>query len=130
MKYIAVLMLISAFANSEWVDFGTTDINHAHLEVVECTSSGFVVDITLPGFFNSPCTGNGIDFNAIGVPSLTPYAEAEGAPMLPKASFLAAVPDDPDISITVETLVEPVTIPGITPSPMQPIPQDNSYDPV
>ena len=35
---------------AEWIDFGTSDLNHASLEVVECTASGFVVDIILPGF--------------------------------------------------------------------------------
>jgi hypothetical protein len=130
MRYFAVLLVLAAFAHGEWVDFGTTDLSHAVLEVVECTPSGFVVDITLPGFSNSPYTENGIDFNAIGVPALTPYASEEGAPMLPKASFLAAVPDLPDITVSVEPLSEPISYPGMNPSPMQPIPQDNSYEPV
>ncbi len=130
MRTITVLLVLCAMAAAEWVDFGITDLDHASLEVVECTASGFVVDITLPGFQNNSFTENGMTFNSISVPALTPYADAEGAPMLPKASFMAAVPDNPNVSISVEALEAPVVIRNITPSPMQPIPVDNSYDPV
>ena len=130
MKYLVLMMVLSAMAMAEWVDFGLTDVNHASLEVVECTPSSFTVDITLPGFSSSRFTQDGVSFNALNVPALTPYAQAEGAPMLPKASFLAAVPDDPGISITVEALVEPVAFDGMTPSPMQPIPIDSSREPI
>ena len=130
MKTIFVLLALVPMVVADWVDFGISDLDHANLEVVECTASGFVVDITLPGFQNNPVTGNGMTFNSISVPALTPYADAEGAPMLPKASFMAAIPDNPNVSISVEVLEEPVVIMNITPSPMQPIPVDNSYEQV
>lgn len=50
--------------------------------------------------------------------------------MLPKASFMAAIPDNPCVSISVEALEVPIVIGNITPSPMQPIPIESSYDPV
>ncbi|MCD4774518.1 MAG: T9SS type A sorting domain-containing protein [Candidatus Aegiribacteria sp.] len=130
MKTIAVLLVLVSMVAADWINFGISDLDHANLEVVECTASGFVVDITLPGFQNNPVTGNGMTFNSISVPALTPYADAEGAPMLPKASFMAAIPDNPNVSISVEVLEEPVVIMNITPSPMQPIPVDNSYEQV
>ena len=122
--------MLFSMATAEWVDFGTSDLNHASLEVVECTASGFVVDIILPGFGNNSFSENGLIFNAISVASLTPYAEAEGAPMLPKASFMAAIPNNPNVTISVEALETPIVIGNITPSPMQPIPIESSYDPV
>lgn len=130
MKTIIVLLVLVSMTTAEWVDFGISDLDHASLEVVECTASGFVVEITLPGFQNNQVSENGMTFNSIGVPALTPYADAEGAPMLPKASFLAAIPDNPNVTISVEVLENPVVFRNITPSPMQPIPVDNSYDPV
>jgi len=130
MKLIIVLLVLFSMAAAEWVDFGISDLNHADLEVVECTASGFIVDITLPGFQNSSVSEAGMTFNSISVPALTPYADAEGAPTLPKASFMAAIPNNPSVSISVEALETPVVFGNIKPSPMQPIPFDNSYDPV
>lgn len=130
MRTIIVLLVLFSMTAAEWVDFGTSDLNHASLEVVECTASGFVVEITLPGFQNNIFTENGMAFNSISLSALTPYADAEGAPMLPKASFMAAVPDNPNVSISVEGLEAPVVFRNIYPSPMQPIPADNSYDPI
>ncbi|MFO8183510.1 MAG: C25 family cysteine peptidase [Candidatus Aegiribacteria sp.] len=125
-----MILFLPALVMGEWIDFGLTDVNHANLEVVECTPSSFVVEITLPGFSSSQFMQDGISFNTLNVPALTPYAAAEGAPMLPKASFLAAVPENPGISITVEALVDPVAFEGVTPSPMQPIPIDSSREPI
>ncbi|NOQ23567.1 MAG: T9SS type A sorting domain-containing protein [Candidatus Aegiribacteria sp.] len=130
MKTIAVLLVLVTMATAKWVSFGISDLDHASLEVVECTASGFVVEITLPGFLNNSVSHNGMTFNSISVPALTPYADAEGAPMLPKASFMAAIPENPNVSISVEALEAPVVFRNITPSPMQPIPVDNSYDPI
>jgi len=130
MRIFLVLLALYGMATAEWIDFGTSDLNHANLEVVECTSSGFVVEITLPGFQNDQVSEGGMTFNSISVPALTPYAEDVGAPMLPKASFMAAVPGNDDVLISVEAISTPVVIGNITPSPMQPIPQDNSYEPV
>jgi len=130
MRTIIVLLVLFSMATAEWVDFGISYLDHASLEVVECTASGFVVEITLPGFQNNSISQNGMTFNSISVPALTPYAVAEGAPMLPKASFMAAIPDNPNVSIRVEALEAPVVFENITPSPMQPIPEDSSYDPI
>lgn len=130
MKLFTFLLILAATAWSAWVDLGVSDLDRANLEVVSCTPSGFVVEITIPGFNDIRTHERGIRFNVLGVPALTPYAEAEGAPMLPKASFLAAVPNHPGISITVEPLVEPVVFPNMRPSPMQPIPEDSSNEPV
>ncbi len=131
MKFTSLLLiLVVTIAWANWIDFGTSDIGNASLDVVEITASSFTVDVTLPGFSNSVSTRNGLTFNTLSVPALTPYAEFEGAPMLPKASFMAAVPDNHNISITVEPLERAVVLQGINPSPMQPIPADNSYEPV
>ena len=128
MRYAYLLLVLAFTALANWVDLGVTDLGHANLEVVECNESGFVVEISVPGFHNIAQTGNGMEFNVISVPALTPYADAEGAPMLPKASFLAAIPDNPSISISIEAIERPVVFENITPSPMQPIPEDSSYD--
>ncbi len=130
MRAIIILLVLFSMAAAEWVDFGISDLNNANLEVVECTATGFVVDITLPGFQNNSVSEAGMTFNSISVPALTPYSDADGAPTLPKASFMAAIPNNPNVSISVEALETPVVFENITPSPMQPIPVDNSYDPV
>ena len=107
MKYCFFLcMLLSTFAMGEWIDFGTTDLNHASVEVVGTTETGFTVDLILPGFNNITEMQNGMLFNSLGVPAMTPYAEYEGAPTLPKASFMAAVPLNGDVTVTVEPLRE------------------------
>ena len=130
MKFASLLLILVAVAGAEWIDFGTTDQHNASLEVVEYSPSGFTVDITLPGFSNSIESLSGISFNTLSVPSLTPYAEFEGAPMLPKASFMAAVPNNHSVSITVVPLESAVVFQGINPFPMQPIPTDDSYEPI
>ncbi len=127
---VLLMVCLAAMAAAEWIDFGTTDRGNASLEVVEYSTTGFTVEITLPGFSNLMETQNGMAFNSLSVPSMTPYAEFEGAPMLPKASFMAAIPDNPSVSVIVETLSEEITFHGINPSPMQPIPADDSYEPV
>ena len=130
-KYcIITCVLLWASASGEWIDFGTSDLNNASVEVVEITETGFTADLILPGFNNQTFTQNGLVFNSLGVPSMTPYAEYNGAPTLPKASFMAAVPLHGDVTFTVEPLSETVVLQGINPSPMQPIPADNSYEPV
>ena len=131
MKITLLLALaVVHLAGAQWIDLGTSDMGNASLDVVEITASGFTVDVTLPGFSNTLTTRSGIVFNTITVPALTPYAEFEGAPTLPKASFMAAVPENHSVSITVEPLEDAVVFHGINPSPMQPIPTDDNYDPV
>ncbi|GEM_PF-665602 len=132
MKILTPIILLSmaSFAPGEWVDLGIFDISHARLDVLECTSSGFTVEITVPGYFTNTVTKEGMTFNTISVPSMTPYSDAEGAPMLPKASFLAAVPESPNVDITVKPIIEPVVVPGFKPYPMQPIPTDNGSVPI
>lgn len=130
MKYLFCLLILSSLVWAEWVDFGTTDTGQADLEVLECSPSGFVVEITVPGFFHNQITEEGMTFSVLSVPALTPYADAEGAPMLPQASFLAALPGNPDVSIDVQPLAEPVVFRNFTPSPMQPIPDESSREPV
>ena len=122
-KYcIITCIIVWASAFAEWIDFGTSDRSHARVEVVEVTETGFTADLILPGFNNQTSIQNGVLFNSLGVPSMTPYAEYEGAPTLPKASFMAAVPLHGDVSVTVEPLMETVVFQQINPSPMQPIP--------
>lgn len=131
MRYGLILgIFFAAFASGEWIDFGTTDLSSALVEVVEVHQGGFTVDLTLPGFNNFTGVQNGIPFNTINVPAMTPYASHEGAPMLPKGSFMAAVPPGADVTITTEALSDPVVFRGMNPSPMQPIPIESSYEPV
>ena len=125
-----LLILLASMSFAEWVDLGVTDLDRADLEVVECTGWGFTVEITVPGFYNTPVERDGITFNSLNVPGLTPYAESEGAPMLPKASFLAAIPSDPNVTVSVENVADPVVFQDISPHPMQPIPIDSSRDPI
>ena len=131
MRYcIVVCVLLWASLQAEWIDFGSSDLNHASVEVVEVFETGFTVDLTLPGFNDQTSVQNGMLFNHLGVPSMTPYADHEGAPSLPKASFMAAVPLNGDVTVTVEPMCETLVFQGINPSPMQPIPEDSSYEPV
>lgn len=126
--FACIFLGVSAFG--EWIDFGTSDLNHASVEVIDVNESGFTADLILPGFDNSASVQNGILFHSLGVASMNPYAEYEGAPTLPKASFMAAVPLNGDVTITLEPLVEPVEFQGVNPSPMQPIPLDSDYQPI
>ncbi len=130
MKYLLLALIVVSIGWAEWVDFGNTDADHAIIDVLEVTPSSFTVEITLPGFYNTQVSEDGINFNSISVPAMTPYADAEGAPMLPNAAFLAAVPQNPGVSIDVEPVGRTITYQNVKPYPMQPIPEDNSYQPV
>lgn len=128
--FLIVSILLAVTAAGEWIDLGNADLNSASVEVIETHSSGFTVDLTLPGFNCTASAVEGMRFNTINVPALTPYAEYEGAPTLPKASFMAAVPENGEVSITVTPLQDVYILEGVNPSPMQPIPEDSSYEPV
>ncbi|PIE52999.1 hypothetical protein CSA37_03560 [Candidatus Fermentibacteria bacterium] len=131
MRLLFILsVLFAASAAGEWIDLGNSDFSNATVQVIETGSDGFTVDLILPGFENTATLTSGHRFNTISVPALTPYSDHEGAPTLPKGSFMAAVPADGDITVTVTPLQDQFTLEGVSPSPMQPIPVDSSWEPV
>lgn len=125
MKNIVFVLLIlcgTIFAN--WIDFGTDGVDHATLTVVESTPTGMVIDVVIPGIGLTETFENGLDFTILNAPGMTMSALEPGYPQLPKVSFLAALPSDPSVTFTVES-IKTVEIGQFTPYPMQPIPYDN-----
>ncbi len=123
-----VALLLPAMALAAWVDLGIEGTDHAVLEVVESTPTGMVVELTVPGIEMTEREEGGIDYTILGMPGATSTALDEGYPMFPKVSFLAALPESPSVTATVEA-VSSTTVGAVTPWPMQPIQPDDAREP-
>ncbi len=121
------LLILSGTIFAEWIDFGIEGIDHATLSVVESTPSGMIIDIAIPGISITFSPMNGINFSYLGIPGATITALEPGYPMFPKVSFLSALPSDPSISCTVESM-RTVSLGQIIPFPMQPILPENATE--
>lgn len=119
MLMIAALMSAS-MTSAGWVDFGLEGEICASVRLLEADQGGMLLEAVVPGVELTEAASGGSGFTAIGGPGLSPSAPAPGWPMLPKLGFLAAVPADGCISISVES-VEPVNLGIVLPYPMQPI---------
>lgn len=122
------LLLVAAAAaapSAGWVDFGLDSGTAASVSVVEATPAGLVIDVTVPGVDIAHVASGGMDFSVVTVPGTTLSAPEPGFPALPKLSFLAALPADPGVTMTVESLDE-VQLGILTPWPMQPVMPDTS----
>lgn len=130
MRYVvsALVLLASTAAFSGWVDFGLDTGGAAGLELIESTPSGMIVELTLPGVEVTPVIEQGTEYSVLSLQGTTPNALAEGYPMLPKVSFLAALPSVPSVSIAV-TEADEISLGRMTPYPMQPILPDNHNGP-
>jgi hypothetical protein len=129
MKKLAFLLIvIVGTAFSEWVDFGMDEVDHAIVSIVESNPDGMIIDVTVPGIGLSEITESGLDFTMLNIPGATMSALEPGYPQLPKVSFLAALPSDPSITFTVESM-KTVEIGEYTPYPMQPVQLDNATEP-
>ncbi len=127
MKHVALIMAaLAASASAEWIDFGL-DGSAACLNVIESTPQGMILEVTLPGVEILEQWENGTVYSILNIPGTTPAAVAEGYPMLPTLSFLAAIPASGGVTITVLES-ETVDLGYHTIFPMQPIPPDNSYE--
>lgn len=122
-----VLLILCGTMFAEWIDFGIEGIDHATLSVVESTPSGMIIDITIPGISITPSPENGINFSNLSIPGTTITALEPGYPMFPKVSFLAALPSNPSITCTVESM-RTISLGQIIPFPMQPILLENATE--
>ncbi|RKZ09288.1 hypothetical protein DRQ25_07000, partial [Candidatus Fermentibacteria bacterium] len=121
---VFVLLILCGALFADWIDFGFNTLDHATVTVIESTPSGMVIDVMIPGIGLTETTEDGLDFTILNVPGMTISALEPGYPQLPKVSFLAALPENPSVTFTVESM-KTVEIGQITPYPMQPIPYDN-----
>jgi hypothetical protein len=127
MKFVVfALATLAAAASAEWIDFGL-DGSAATLNVIESSPQGMILEVTLPGVELLEQLENGIFYSILNIPGTTPAAVAEGYPMLPTLSFLAAIPASGGVTITVLEN-EAVDLGYHMIFPMQPIPADNSYE--
>lgn len=129
MKYLVVIAVIAAAASAEWIDLGLDGLESAQINVIESTGSGMLVEIVTPGIEISQVFTEGNVYHELSIPGSIPNAGGEGHPSIPSISFMAAVPEAGISSITVEEAAW-VELGSYTPSPMQPIPADDSYEPV
>jgi hypothetical protein len=127
MKTFFPLLLLAALASAEWVDFGMDGLPSAEITVLEATPTGLLVELVLPGIEVEQMVREGKVYHELSIPGTTPFASEEGWPSIPSMSFLAAVSSEGISSITVQE-ASWVDLGIYTPSPMQPIPCDNSYD--
>lgn len=131
MKAVVLLFLVLflAPARAEWHDFGTVDASFARVAVLEATTGGMLLEVSVPGVDIAPVMMNGTIFHHIEVPGGTPAALETGAPMIPSLGFLAAIPETGGVQIVVED-ANWIDLGVVNPYPMQPIPADNSYEPI
>ena len=129
MKTVMVLtILLTGFAAAEWIDLGFDNLQHAEIVMVESSTSGMVLDVFVPSIRLTDVSRSGLDFTNLNIPGATMSAREPGYPQLPKISFLAAVPSNPAVSISVERMrIEEIG--RLKPYPMQPIPYDNAEEP-
>ncbi|MFO7626813.1 MAG: C25 family cysteine peptidase [Candidatus Fermentibacteraceae bacterium] len=124
-----ILVLFLGLARGEWHDFGTDGATSSRVTLLEATPGGMLLDVTVPGVDISPVMMNGTIFHHIEVPGGTPAALETGAPMMPSLGFLAAIPASGQVQIVVED-AHWVDLGVVNPYPMQPIPADNTYEPI
>lgn len=131
MKAVVLLFLVLflAPARAEWHDFGACDASCARVAVLEATTGGMLLEVSVPGVDIAPVMMNGTIFHHIEVPGGTPAALDTGAPMMPSLGFLAAIPETGGVQIVVED-ANWIDLGVVNPYPMQPIPADNSYEPI
>lgn len=129
MKILLPLFLFFCMANGEWHDFGIDGGPSARVTVLEATPGGMLLEVTVPGVDITPATENGTVFHHIDVPGGIPAALSEGAPRIPSLGFLAAIPASGQVHIVVED-AQWLELGVVNPYPMQPIPADNSYEPI
>ncbi|MCK5064754.1 MAG: T9SS type A sorting domain-containing protein, partial [Candidatus Fermentibacteraceae bacterium] len=128
MKALAlVLLILCGTMFAEWIDFGIDGIDHATISVVESTPTGMILDITIPGISIIPSAVNDVNFSNLSIPGATITALEPGYPQFPKVSFLAAVPSEPSITCTVES-IKTISLGQIIPFPMQPILPENATE--
>ncbi|MCK5115848.1 MAG: hypothetical protein KAR44_04565, partial [Candidatus Aegiribacteria sp.] len=121
---VLILLILCGTLFADWIDFGLDAVDHATVTVIESTPSGMVIDVVIPGIGLTEIFENGLNFTILNIPGTTMSALEPGYPQLPKVSFLAALPSDPSVSFTVESM-KTIEIGEFTPYPMQPIPFDN-----
>jgi len=126
--FTLVLMALVAAVSADWIDFGL-DGSAATLTVLESTPDGMLLEVNVPGVEILHDWENCIDYSILNIPGTTPSAIDEGYPMLPTVSFLAAIPNNGAVDITIE-MNDTIDLGYHTPYPMQPIPLDSSYDPI
>ncbi|OPX31989.1 MAG: hypothetical protein B1H09_01495, partial [Gemmatimonadaceae bacterium 4484_173] len=129
MKFTVLLLAFAAVACAEWIDFGVDGLPSAEITVLESTPSGLVIELAVPGIDVNRIVRDGKVYHELSIPGTTPFASAEGYPSIPSLSFLAAVSESGVASVTIED-ASWTDLGVYTPAPMQPIPCDNSYDPV
>lgn len=129
MKSVVILLVLAAFAAADWVGFGMDGVPSAELTVLESDASGMVIELVTPGMEVNPFYEQGILFHSMAVPGAVPNAGGDGHPAIPSVSFMAALPSRGIASITVED-ASWMDLGLYNPAPMQPIPADDSYEPV
>ncbi len=123
-----VLFSLTALTFARWIDFGNDAVDHASISVIESSPTGMVIDVAIPGIGLTETSENGLDFTILNIPGATMSALEPGYPQLPKVSFLAALPANPSVTFTVESM-KTIEIGQFTPYPMQPIQFDNATEP-
>lgn len=118
-----------SIAGAQWIDFGVDGLPSMEITVIETSSTGMLVELSVPGININQITREGKIYHELSIPGAIPNTAGEGHPSIPSISFLAAVSDAGVSSITIEN-ASWVDLGIYTPAPMQPIPSDNSYEPV
>jgi len=128
MKFILLsALLFTAVAAAEWIDFGVDGFLAAELTVIEATPSEILVEIVVPGMEVNRIVNDGTVYHELSIPGMIPNSAGEGHPSIPSMSFLAAVSDAGVSTITIEHAAW-IELGLYNPSPLQPIPSDNSYE--
>jgi len=102
MKKIFLLVLILSFFSSyaEWVNISENQSNKLFTEI-SSESNLAQIQFTLSGYENEKITCNGVDFQKFSYFNEGEFLEI-GKPDLPRFSRLIAIPDESDVSVSIE----------------------------
>ncbi|MBD3369502.1 hypothetical protein GF402_03975 [Candidatus Fermentibacteria bacterium] len=121
---VPLLLYTLCAANAQTMDLLTGLEGPAELRLLRCTPTSLELELRVPELQLRQLPDGSY---TIAFPGATIWASEDGMPMLPKVSFLAALPPDPNPRVSVEC-PDTVWLDPMKLSPMRPIPtEDGTY---
>jgi len=97
---ISILLLISSFANAEWVTFSSDTPGSPTVEVLSSNSSSTVVRIVIPGMNTKEKIVDGTTYKELRFPDRGTMLDI-GEPELPAVREFIAIPATSDVTVSI-----------------------------
>ena len=129
-RMLPLLVLLAAgVASAGWLATGNTTAAVPPVStIIANSSSGTVIDVTVPGVATEPEAVNGTTYDVVSIPGEVLAALDVGKPQLPKLSYLLGIPDNAQVMVSVSVL-ETRTFENVNCFPYQTPVTDNSNHP-